>query len=195
VALPYFDDQLADIDELVNSINLPKENLIVTPIKQMVNVIIKTLGINEKDLVRKGNVMARVRMIILYDIAKKNKALVCGTENRSECLLGYFTRFGDEASDIEPIKHLYKTQVYELAKHLNVPQSIIQKAPSANLWEGQTDESQFNFTYAEADPVLFLYFDKKISVQEIEKQGFKNANKIIEFTKKNSFKHNVPYSL
>jgi NAD+ synthase len=109
--------------------------------------------------------------------------------------LGYFTRFGDEASDIEPIRHLYKTQVYELAKYLNAPRSIIQKNPSANLWEGQTDEAQFEFTYAEADPVLSLYFDKKISVQEIEKQGFKNANKIIEFTNKNSFKHNVPYSL
>jgi NAD+ synthase len=134
-------------------------------------------------------------MIILYDIAKKENALVCGTENRSESLLGYCTRFGDEASDIEPIRHLYKTQVYELAKYLNIPQSVIQKMPSANLWEGQTDESQFDFTYVEADQVLSLYFDKKLSVEEIQKQGFKNAGKIIEFTRKNFFKHKVPYAL
>jgi NAD+ synthase len=121
--------------------------------------------------------------------------LVCGTENRSENLLGYFTRFGDEASDLEPIRHLYKTQVYELAKYLNVPQAIVQKQPSANLWKDQTDEGQFEFTYAEADQVLNLYFDKKLPVEEIQKRGLKNADKIIEFAKKNSFKHRVPYLL
>jgi len=76
-------------------------------------------------------------------------------ENRSEHFLGYFTRFGDAASDIEPIQYLYKTQVYEVAKYLGLPQSIIDKAPSANLWKEQTDEGQFGFTYKQADPVCF----------------------------------------
>lgn len=193
VTLPYFDNQLDNVQELIELIGLPKENLRIIPIKSTVDVIAKTLNINDTDLVRKGNVMARVRMIILYDLAKKSNALVCGTENRSEHLLGYFTRFGDEASDIEPIRHLYKTQVYELARYLNIPQSIIDKTPSANLWEGQTDESQLEFTYAEADQALCLYFDKKLSIEEIEKQGLKNAKKIIEFANKNSYKHHVPY--
>src|SRR5258708_26883046 len=115
-----------------------------------------------------------MRMIILYDLAKKYKALVCGTENKSENLLGYFTRFGDQASDIEPIEHLYKTQVYQLAKYLNLPDAIITQQPSAGLWQGQTDEGQFGFTYEEADQVLFLHFEKKLVVEIIEKLGFTN---------------------
>jgi NAD+ synthase len=139
--------------------------------------------------------MARVRMVVLYDFAKKLKGLVCGTENRSEYCLGYFTRFGDEASDIEPLQHLYKTQVYELAKYLGVPQNIIDKQPSANLWGNQTDENELGFSYGEADPVLYLYFDKKIPIEDIEKQGFGNAKKIIDYAEKNSYKHNAPYAL
>lgn len=150
---------------------------------------------SEVDRVRLGNIMARVRMIILYDLAKKNNALVCGTENRSEHLLGYYTRFGDEASDFEPIKHLYKTQVYELAKFLNVPQSIIEQKPTAGLWQGQTDEGQFGFSYQEADQVMSLYFDKKEPLSKIEQKGFKNTQKIIDFCQKNVYKHEVPYKL
>jgi NAD+ synthase len=195
VTLPYFDNQLEDINELVNLINLPKENLKVISIKPMVDQIVKTLSIDDGDLIKKGNVMARVRMIVLYDLAKKENALVCGTENRSESLLGYFTRFGDEASDIEPIRHLYKTQVLELAKYLGVPQQVINKKPSANLWGNQTDEEELGFSYKEADNVLHLYFDKKLSIEEINEKGFKNANKIIEFVKKNAYKQNVPYSI
>lgn len=195
IALPYFDDQLEDINELAKSINLPKENFQIILIKLMVDSITKTLNINDLDIVRKGNVMARVRMIALFDLAKKMSALVCGTENKSEHLLGYFTRFGDEASDFEPIRHLYKTQVYELAKYLEVPQGVIAKKPSANLWNDQTDEKEFGFSYQEADQVLYLYFDKKVSIEEIVEQGFKNARKIIEFAKNNSYKHKVPYAI
>jgi NAD+ synthase len=193
VTLPYFNHQLENINELTTSIYLPKENLKVIPIKPMVDSVTEALKIAELDVVRKGNVMARVRMIALFDQARKMDALVCGTENKSESLLGYFTRFGDEASDIEPIRHLYKTQVYELARYLGVPQRIIDKKPSANLWNSQTDEEEFGFSYEEADQVLYLYFDKKLSIEEIEKQGFKTADKIIDFANKNSYKHKVPY--
>jgi len=161
----------------------------------MVDLVIETLNINDSDVIRKGNVIARIRMIILYDLARKLNALVCGTENKSEHLLGYFTRFGDEASDFEPIRHLYKTQVYEIARYLGVPKSIIEKNPSANLWTNQTDEDEFGFSYQEADQVLHLYFDKKLSIDEIEKQGLGNTNKIIDFAKKNSYKHKVPYAI
>ena len=128
-------------------------------------------------------------------LAKQLNCLVLGTENKTEYLLGYFTRFGDEASDIEPIQHLYKTQVYELAKYLKVPEEIIKATPSAGLWSGQTDEGEFGFSYQEADPVLYLYFEKKQTVEEIKKLGCKKAQKIIDFALQNSFKHEVPYTL
>jgi len=149
----------------------------------------------EVERVRLGNIMARIRMIILYDLSKKHNALVCGTENKSEYFLGYFTRFGDQASDFEPIQHLYKTQVYALAKFLGVPKNIIKKTPTAGLWHGQTDEKEFGFTYEEADQVLYLYYDKKLKLEEIKKKGFTNAEKIIGFSLKNSYKHHAPYTL
>lgn len=192
--LPYFDSSTDDLDEMISSVGLQDNQLFNISIEETVDALSDELEVPDEDLVRKGNIMARIRMIALYDFAKKNNALVVGTENRSEYLLGYFTRFGDEASDIEPIQHLYKTQVYELAKYLRLPNSITEKAPSANLWEDQTDESEFGFSYAEADPVLYLYFDKEKTIEEIEKD-FPNARRIIDFAKKNSYKHLVPYHL
>ncbi len=149
---------------------------------------------HDKEKVRVGNIMARIRMILLYDLAKKHNALVCGTENKSEFLLGYFTRFGDEASDFEPIQHLYKTQVFQLASFLNVPKNIIQQVPTAGLWRNQTDEKEFGFTYKEADQVLFYYYDQKLKLEEIKGMGFKNAATIINFALKNSYKHRTPYT-
>ena len=192
--LPYFEKVDPDIALLIKQLNLPKSQFQIVSIKKMVDDLIAELKIPEDDLVRRGNIMARVRMITLFDLAKEHQAMVVGTENRSEHFLGYFTRFGDAASDIEPIGHLYKTQVYELAKQLKIPESIINKAPSANLWEKQTDEGQFGFAYAQADPVLFLYFDKKNSAFSIERM-YPGAEKIIEFARKNEFKLKVPYSL
>ena len=169
------------------------------------------------DKIRAGNIMARVRMIILFDLAKQIGGLVCGTENKSEKLLGYFTRFGDAASDLEPISHLYKTQVYQLAKYLKVPEEIINQSPTAGLWDGQTDESDFGFTYAEADQVLYHLFDNKFpspsvilnnpsvilsdpsvilsEVKNLKKLGYKNVEKIIKRFKDNLFKQKVPYKI
>ena len=168
----------------------------VIPIKTIVDEISNVLRESKNissfpklDIISRGNIMARVRMIILFDLAKKNNALVVGTENKTEHLLGYFTRFGDAASDIEPIVHLYKTQVYQLAKYLGVPEKIIRQKPTAGLWPGQTDEGEFGFTYKEADEVLYLYHDKKISPT-----GRKNAEKILALMKANTFKHEAPYT-
>lgn len=145
--------------------------------------------------IRVGNIMARVRMIILFDLAKQLGALVCGTENKSERLLGYFTRFGDSASDIEPISHLYKTQIYQLARYLKVPDQIINQPPTAGLWNGQTDEDDFGFTYQEADQVLCLFYDKKQKIEEIKRLGYANTEKIIERYRSNQFKQKTPYFL
>lgn len=173
------------------SLPIKNANLIFSPIKKIVDVTAEKLQIT--DPVRFGNIMARTRMMILFDLAKKLNALVAGTENKSERLLGYFTRFGDSASDIEPLSHLYKTQVYQLAKYLGIPKETINQPPSAGLWYGQTDEDEFGFTYLEADQVLHLYHDEKVSLQEIIKQGFKNAEKIIKRLKENEFKQKTPY--
>lgn len=189
--LPYFNEIDKDVSELENWLEM---RITTVSIRKIADEIIARLGISEEDIVRRGNIMARVRMITLFDFAKKENALVVGTENKSEYHLGYFTRFGDEASDIEPIQHLYKTQVYELARYLSLPKSIIDKSPSANLWITQTDEGEFGFTYKEADSVLYLYFDQRKTIEEIEKKH-PNAKKIIDFAKKNSYKHRVPYHL
>lgn len=196
--LHYFQPQPFISKLICSHLQIPLQNQFILSIKKTVDELVKLLQTNDQSgdgRIRVGNIMARVRMLIIYDLAKKHNALVCGTENKSEHLLGYFTRFGDAASDLEPITHLYKTQVYEFAKYLRVPDEIIKSKPTAGLWNGQTDEGEFGFTYQEADQVLNLYFDKKLKPEEITKRGFKNARKIIRFALKNSFKHQVPYTI
>jgi len=193
----YEEPVFSHIAQILETAHIPDENMYLLSIKEPVDAAAKLLGIEntQEDKMRKGNIAARMRMIVLFDLAKKHSALVCGTENKTENLLGYFTRFGDQASDIEPIEHLYKTQVYHLANYLGVPKKIIDQKPTAGLWSGQTDEGEFGFTYEEADQVLYLHFEKKLSIKEIIHQGFKNTEKIINKHKQNLFKHNTPYKL
>lgn len=195
VHLYFFTPQKKTIEMITKKAGIPKENLTFLSIKNPVHTFQLSLHVSIEEKIRLGNIMARTRMIMLYDLAKKYRALVCGTENKSEYFLGYFTRFGDEASDIEPLRHLYKAQVYQLAKFLNVPKEIITQEPSAGLWHGQTDEEEFGFSYKDADQVLYLYFEKNKSVDEIGKMGFENAEKIIDWTKLVDFKHHTPYIL
>lgn len=173
---------------------LGKENVLAyfLPYKKIAPIVEEFLSFDPTiDKLRRGNVMARVRMIILFDQAKKRRALVVGTENRTEHILGYFTRFGDSASDIEPLRNLYKTQVYELAKFLKIPKSILNKAPTAGLWEGQTDEGEFGFTYKDADEVLYQLYDlKKKKVDGVDPVVVERVKAWID---RNSFKHNLPF--
>jgi NAD+ synthase len=101
-----------------------------------------------------GNIMARVRMAVVYYHANIDHRLVCGTSNRSEYMLGYCTKYGDNAADVQPILHLYKDEVYEAARELDIPEVIVKKAPSAGLWEGQSDENEIGFSYTEIDNSL-----------------------------------------
>lgn len=196
VHLYYFENSIPFFKKTIDPLGLPKENVLLYPIKKSVDRSAETLGIKSDDgtnnKVRLGNIMARTRMIYLFDQAKKLDALVCGTENRTENLLGYFTRFGDAASDFEIINHLFKTEVRALARYLKVPDEIISASPTAGLWEGQTDEKEIGFTYSEIDCVLKDYFDKKIQISDIEKKG-KNARAILDMVNRNLFKHEVPY--
>ncbi len=195
--LYYFNPNFSEIEKVLVNAKVPLDNIHNLSIKDSVDAVLKlqNTSFSEVEKVRAGNIMARMRMIVLFDLSKKYNALVCGTENKTENLLSYFTRFGDQASDIEPIEHLYKTQVFALAKYLGIPEIFITQKPSAGLWEGQTDEGQFGFSYEEADQVLFLALEDNKSLKEIEEMGFKNAKKILDWREKNLFKHQVPYTL
>jgi NAD+ synthase len=144
--------------------------------------------------VRLGNIMARARMVVLFDFARQLTALVLGTENKSEHYLGYYTRFGDEASDIEPLRNLYKTEVYQLAGHLGVPDEIREAVPTAGLWPGQSDEGQFGFTYKTADEILYGLYEAKLSPHELVERGMdKNAiDQVKTWVAQMSFKRELP---
>jgi NAD+ synthase len=129
----------------------------------------------DADQVRRGNKMARERMTILFDHSARLGALVLGTSNKTELLLGYGTLYGDMASAINPLGDLYKTQVRQLARHLKVPTVIVEKQPSADLWAGQTDEAELGFTYEDVDKVLYLLVDRRYEVADLSAEGFDEA--------------------
>jgi len=143
---------------------------------------------------RKGNIMARARMIILYDQSEVFKALPVGTSNKTEILLGYSTLYGDSASALNPIGDLYKTQARELARAMNIPAPIIDKAPSADLWEGQTDEKELGFTYEDVDKLLYLLIDQRYSPAEAVDAGFdeKFVNGVMNRVRRYQFKRMQP---
>jgi NAD+ synthase len=121
---------------------------------------------------RRGNKMARERMTILFDQAKKLDGLVLGTSNKTEILLGYSTVFGDNASSLNPLGDLYKCQVRQLSRHLGLSVDIIDKAPSADLWPGQTDEGELGLSYQTADEVLYLLYDMGLRPEEVTARGY-----------------------
>jgi NAD+ synthase len=144
--------------------------------------------------VRKGNIMARARMIVAYDQSEVFKGLVVGTGNKTEILLGYTTLYGDSACAINPIGDLYKTQVRQLARSLGVPEAIINKPPSADLWAGQTDEGELGFTYEEVDKLLYLLVDQRSRPEEGVEAGFdeKFVRQVMERIRKSQFKRLLP---
>ena len=148
----------------------------------------------EMDALRKGNVMARMRMIALYDQSAAFGGLAVGTGNKTEILLGYTTLFGDSACAINPIGDLYKTQVRQLSIALGVPAPIIAKPPSADLWTGQTDEGELGFTYADADKLLYLLVDERYTPEECIEAGYAAGfvRAVVERVRRNQFKRVLP---
>ncbi|MBN1303263.1 MAG: NAD+ synthase [Anaerolineales bacterium] len=143
---------------------------------------------------RKGNIMARCRMIVLFDQSEAFKALVIGTGNKTEILLGYSTLYGDSACAINPIGDLYKTQVRQLSRALGIPAEIVDKPPTADLWVGQTDEGELGYTYEEADKLLYLLVDQRYSPEECIEAGFDAGfvHSIVERVRCNQFKRILP---
>jgi NAD+ synthase len=147
----------------------------------------------DADAGRRGNKMARERMTILFDQAKKLGALVLGTSNKTEILLGYSTVFGDNASSLNPLGDLYKHQVWQLARHLELPEQVVAKRPSADLWPGQTDEDDMGFDYRTADEVLWLLFDEGLTPDEVMERGYDEpvVSRIVRFERQFRFKRRL----
>ncbi|NJN79189.1 MAG: NAD+ synthase [Anaerolineales bacterium] len=170
VRMPYkasSKDSLDHAQLLIDQLGIQSKTIEIT---DMVEPLFKLDS--EISNMRKGNIMARERMIILYDQSEVFKGLVIGTSNKTEILLGYSTLYGDSASAMNPIGDLYKTQVRELSRAMNIPEPIIDKAPSADLWADQTDEKELGFTYEDVDKLLYLMIDQRYSPQEAIEAGF-----------------------
>jgi len=182
-------DSLVDAQLIIDKFKIQSETI---DISDMVDPLIKRDP--KISNLRKGNIMARVRMIALYDQSEVFKGLPIGTSNKTEILLGYSTLWGDMASAINPIGDLYKTQARQLAWAIGVPAPIIDKPPSADLWQGQTDENELGFTYEEVDKLLYLLVDQRYSPQECIEEGFnaKFVNAVITRIRRNQFKRMMP---
>jgi len=192
IRLPYKTssvDSLEHAQMLIDQFGSPS---VTIPITGMVEPLIE----NDPAMsaVRKGNIMARARMIVAYDQSEAFKGLVVGTGNKTEILLGYTTLYGDSACALNPIGDLYKTQVRQLARALNIPEVILAKPPSADLWTGQTDEGELGFTYEEVDRLLYLLVDQRYRPEECVEAGFAErfVRVVVERIRRNQFKRVLP---
>ena len=192
VRMPYKSsnpDSLQHAGLLIEQLQIPNKTIEITsmvdPLFAMDSEITK---------LRKGNIMARERMIVLYDQSEVFKGLIIGTSNKTEILLGYSTQFGDAASALNPLGDLYKTQIRQLSHAMHIPAPIIDKPPSADLWSGQTDEGELGFTYEQADQLLYLMVDQRYSPRECVEAGFdqKFVDQVLRRMKRNQFKRMQP---
>jgi len=141
-----------------------------------------------------SNIKARTRMILLYTYANETGSLVCGTSNKSELLIGYFTKYGDGGVDFQPLGDLYKTQIYQLAKHLKIPKPLVSKAPTAGLWVGQTDEKELGMSYETLDKILHGLEQKldTFEIQKIANVTKSDVERIRQMRKKSQHKRRTP---
>jgi len=182
-------NSLDDADELCRDFGI---NAITSSIEPMLRAYEKMNP--DLDNLRKGNFSSRMRMATLFDLSAQESALVLGTSNKSELMLGYGTLYGDLASAINPIGDLYKSEVFELAEYIGVTKSIIKKPPSADLWDGQSDEADLGYTYAQLDYAMKLYVEERLSFEEIVAKGVDEAmlKMIIQRIFRNHFKRKMP---
>lgn len=194
VLMPYKTSSKTSITDALKVVRKLGVRCLTVEITEVVDAYLSKVNDKEISNIRKGNVMARVRMIILYDLSARENAIVIGTGNKTETLLGYSTIYGDSACAINAIGDLYKTQIWDLAKYLKVPQSIIDKKPSADLWEGQTDENEMGLTYKKVDKYLYQKFDLKKTKPELLKMGYTKEYiaKVDSMIAKNRFKRFPP---
>ena len=182
-------ESLSDAEAVIEDLGIPH---MTVPISDMADPLINRFP--EMSKLRQGNIMARMRMITLYDQSMDWGGLVMGTSNKTEFLLGYSTIYGDSGVALHPIADLYKYQIRQMARYLGLPRSVIDKPPSADLWVGQTDEDELGFTYDQADQVLFLLVDERYTVDEVAQEGFDRGfvAQIWERVKANHYKRTMP---
>jgi len=192
VRMPYKTSSPDSLEHAQEVIDATQVKSLTVPITPMADGLIDQFS--EMDAVRKGNVMARMRMIVLYDQSAAFRGLVVGTGNKTEILLGYTTLFGDAACAINPLGDLYKTQVRQLAAAMGVPKAILEKPPSADLWVDQTDEGELGFTYAEVDRLLYLMIDQRYSLDDCVQAGFPEpfVRGVAGRIRRNQFKRVLP---
>ena len=192
ILMPYASSapsSVSDAETLVGHLGILAERCDITPI---VKGFLEAAG--DPGRHRLGNVMARCRMMVLYDRSMEHDALPIGTSNKTELLLGYGTLHGDLASALNPLGDLYKTQVRALSAALGLPPAILRKPPSADLWPDQTDESDLGFSYDEVDRILALLVDARASIETIVAMGYarKTVTRVLRLIEKTQFKRSLP---
>jgi NAD+ synthase len=182
-------DSLEHAGLLIDKFHTPAETIEITE-------MVEPLFARDPEMTRqrKGNIMARERMIVLYDQSEVFKGLVIGTSNKTEILLGYSTLWGDMAAALNPLGDLYKTQLRQLSGELGIPAVIVDKAPSADLWAGQTDEGELGFTYEQVDKLLYLLVDQRYSPAECVEEGFDESfvKSVLARVRRFQFKRMMP---
>ncbi len=193
VMMPYKTSNAGSVEDakkVVSDLGIPSKLIEITP---MIDAYFSQYVEENFHMLRKGNKMARERMTILYDQSSALPGLVIGTSNKTELLLGYGTIYGDMASALNPIGDIYKNQIYQLARYLQVPQSLIDKAPSADLWEGQTDEQELGYRYDDLDCFLYYKYDCRYTDKELseffDESFIENVNKKVQV---NHYKRKSP---
>lgn len=192
VRMPYrtsSESSMTDAEAVIADLGIPS---ITVPITDMADALIHQFP--DMSDIRRGNIMARMRMVVLYDQSAARGLLPMGTSNKTEFLLGYSTIYGDSGVALQPIADLYKAQVRQIARDIGVPKQIIDKPPSADLWEGQTDEGELGFTYNDVDQVLYLLVDERYTVEQVVSEGFDAGfvNSVWARVKINHYKRTMP---
>ena len=182
-------DSLEHAELMIRKLGIRAEEVSITPV---VDAFFSTVPSGQ--LLRRGNIMARTRMVFLYDVSARDGRLVAGTSNKTELLLGYGTMFGDMASAVNPIGDLYKTQIRGLARHLGIPEELIVKAPSADLWEGQSDEDDLGFSYEAVGLLLFMMLEKRMDKQAVLNEGIPEPfyDRVRKMVVRNQYKRMMP---
>ena len=187
VFMPASEHGMQDLDDAQTLCDFLGVELLIVSLEKVLAEFLRTPHITATPIAA-GNISARLRMTVLYNIAASRDYLVCGTSNKTEYLVGYSTKWGDGAADIQPLLHLYKKDVYAIARELELPARIIQKAPTAGFFPGQTDEEDLGMSYAELDDALFtLELNNYVPTTEFE-------GKILEMMKKSEHKRHLPAS-
>jgi NAD+ synthase len=192
VLLPYKTSDpssVTDAQEIVHRLGIPSLTVDITP---MVDAYLERVP--DADRIRRGNVMARTRMLVLYDVSAAWQALVIGTSNKTELLVGYGTIYGDMAAALWPLGDLYKTEVRMLARALGVPLRIIEKTPTADLWVGQSDEAELGVPYELLDSILVALVDKRWPPDALVEQGYDEGSvrRVLTMVRSSHFKRRLP---